>query len=154
MSNIKESESMLVVSFSFIYFMFCPIASLAVHVGLWNGVDRMVGLCFSSSFVFLAPVTKLIGVVSTEVSVAPNVELMERQETDFIDHDETNNHKMLLCSPIALNGGGSSALHVKWSREKREGDGKSSLPHRKRERSLLLQPGVKATVSSSSSSPF
>ena len=55
MSNIKESESMLVVSFSFIYFMFCPIASLAVHVGLWNGVDRMVGLCFSSSsFVFFS----------------------------------------------------------------------------------------------------
>lgn len=55
MSNIKESESMLVVKFSFIYFTFCPIASLAVHVGLWNGVDRMVGLCFSSSssFVFL-----------------------------------------------------------------------------------------------------
>lgn len=42
-------------------------------------------------FYFLAPVTKLIGVVCTEVSVAPNVELLERQETDFIVHNETNN---------------------------------------------------------------
>lgn len=48
----------------------------------------------------------------------------------------------------------SSALHVKWSREKREGDGKSSLHRGKRERSLLLQPGVKATVSSSPPPPF
>lgn len=31
---------------SFIYFVFCPI--LVVHVGLWNGVDWMVGFVFYS----------------------------------------------------------------------------------------------------------
>lgn len=72
-------------------------ASFAVHGGLWNGVDWMVGFVY---FSFLTPVTELIGVVRTEVAIAPNVELKGKTETDFIDHNETNNHKKRLCSQL------------------------------------------------------
>ncbi len=72
--------------------------SLAVHVGLWNDVDWMVSVVFFHfSFFVLTPVTKLIGIVRAEVSVAPNVELMGKTETDFIERDETNDHEMRRC---------------------------------------------------------
>ena len=45
--------------------------------GLWNGVEWMVSWSF---FLFLTPVAKLVGVVCTEVSVAPNVELSGTQK--------------------------------------------------------------------------
>lgn len=79
MSNKKRNMSQC-LSFSFSRFIFLLLSksSIAVHVCLWNGVDWMV-VFFVFLFLFLTPVTKLIGIVRTEVSVAPNVELMGRQ---------------------------------------------------------------------------
>lgn len=79
MSNKKRNMSQcLSFSFSrFIFFFFCrnrQSPSMFVF-----GMVLIGWSFFFSFFLFLTPVTKLIGIVRTEVSVAPNVELMGRQ---------------------------------------------------------------------------
>lgn len=49
------------------------------------------------SFLFLTPVTKLIGIVRTEVSVAPNVELMGRRRQILL-----NIIKQIKCGSIHI----------------------------------------------------
>lgn len=94
MSNKKRNMSQC-LSFSFSRFIFFLLSksSIAVHVCLWNGIDWMVVFCF----LFLTPVTKLIGIVRTEVSVAPNVELMGRQRQILL-----NIIKQIKCGSIHI----------------------------------------------------
>ena len=124
------------MSFNFSLLCLLSEASLAVHVGLWNGVDWMVGFVFFRFFFcfFLTPVSKLIGIIRTEVSVAPNVELMERQRQILLT---VMKQITIKCGyvPNCFEWGSnnlSSTLHVKWSREtkkkKREWEGDREPP--------------------------
>lgn len=129
-------------SFSpFIYFVFSPKrhspSTLVFGMVLIGWSD------FNFSFLFfLTAVTKLIGVVRAEVSVAPNVELMGRQRHILLTimKQITIKHCYVPhCFEWDFNNL-SSTLDVKWLREKKEREsGREIESHRamSRERALL-----------------
>lgn len=55
-------------------------------------------------FLLLTAVTELISIVRTEISIAPNVELIGKTETDFIDHNESKSNKVLYRSHFPGTG--------------------------------------------------
>lgn len=86
-----KEERVNSLSLSFCLLCLLSQASLAVHVGLWNGVDWMVDFVPSHPSIFLTAVTKLIGIIRTEISIAPDVELM----TGHRDWSEWHKHCLL-----------------------------------------------------------
>lgn len=145
------------MSFSFfcMYFFFCPKRrSLSMLVFGMVLIGWSI-LCFSISLLLLTPVTKLIGIVRTEVSVAPNVELNGRKRQILLTIMKQITIK---CSHVSNcfewdSNNQSSTLHVKCSGEGDRVGGRQKANALCLERSLLLQPAAKAPASSSSS-PF
>lgn len=92
--NEKKSES-IACCLVFVYFVFCPMRHSPSMLVFGMVLTGWSILFFSPISFFLTAVTKLISIIRTEISIAPNVELM-RGHRDFSEHNETNDQCKLL----------------------------------------------------------